>query len=184
MQHDEKSPFFSELCTSYSSIRRTHTHTHTAGGDCRAPTGEKKKSGVVESLQVKKRSGPTFLTSFAFHPPAFVAWLSIWHLYCRRNLFSHFLFSPDFVFLLSVFFFIGFVAGEKGNVGSRSDRKHNGGCLCVCVLSRHFNDLMSSFGSTFNKVYGLEFSLLIIIVRCYSFRVEPPLAIRIITTTL
>lgn len=56
--------------------------------------------------------------------------------------------------------------------------------ICVCVLSRHFNDLMSSFGSTFNKVYGLEFSLLIIIVRCYSFRVEPPLAIRIITTTL
>lgn len=111
-------------------------HTHTAGGDCRAPTGEKNKSGVVESLQVKKRSGPTFLTSFTFHSTAaFVAWLSIWHLYRRRNLFSHFLFSPDFVFLLSVFFFIGFVAGEKGNVGSRSDRKHNGGYLCVCAIT-------------------------------------------------
>lgn len=64
MQHDEKSPFFSELCTSYSSIRRTHTHTHTAGGDCRAPTGEKKKSGVVESLQVKKKKRPYLLNFF------------------------------------------------------------------------------------------------------------------------
>jgi hypothetical protein len=127
---------FSLSCVRPIHPSGAHTHTHTLRVETAGHQQVKRRSqGWLKVYRWKKRSGPTSLTSFAFHPPAFVAWLSIWHLYCRRNLFSHFLFSPDFVFLLSVFFFIGFVAGEKGNVGSRSDRKHNGGCLCVCAIT-------------------------------------------------